>query len=117
MAKAFLAKPDKAIIYLYRSETLGFAAPITVAVDGRTAGKTLGQTYLVLEVEPGEHEIASVAEDMATLRIIAQPGQQYYVWQEVKVGMWKVRSKLHRVDEAQGQSGVAECAIAKPGTS
>ena len=117
IAKAFVAKPGKAAIYVYRSETLGFAAPITVAVDGRTVGKTLGQTYLVLEVEPGEHEIASVAEDMATLRVIAQPGESYYIWQEVKVGMWKVRSRLHAVSEAQGQSGVADCAIAKAGTS
>jgi hypothetical protein len=115
VAKAFVARPGKAAIYVYRSETLGFAAPIMVAVDGRPVGKTLGQTYLVLELEPGEHEIASIAEDMATVRVMAQAGKSYYIWQEVKVGMWKVRSRLQEVGESQGQSGVAECAIAKAG--
>jgi hypothetical protein len=115
LAKSFVARPGKANIYLYRPETLGFAAPIAVAVNGRFTGKTLGQTYLMLQVDPGEHEIASLGEDMATLRLRAQAGRSYYVWQEVKVGMWKVRSRLHEVDEAVGRSGVGECRIVKPG--
>src|SRR3974390_2679839 len=114
-AKSFFTRPDKASIYLYRPESLGFAAPITIAIDGRVTGKTLGQTYLLLEVDPGEHEIASLSEDMATLRLNAEPGKSYYVWQEVKVGLWKVRSRLHEMSEAQGRSGVAECTIAKSG--
>jgi hypothetical protein len=35
-------------------------------------------------------------------------GKIYYVWQEVKMGMFSARSALHQVDAAKGQKGVEE---------
>lgn len=38
-----------------------------------------------------------------------QAGKNYFVWQEVKMGLWMARSALQTVDEATGRKGVAEC--------
>jgi hypothetical protein len=108
-AKNSAAHPDKSRIYVYRHETIGFAVPMTVTVDGRAAGRTAGQTYLMLEVEPGTHALASHAEDRSTLNVQTEAGRTYYVWQEVKIGFWKARSRLHAVDETTGRKAVAEC--------
>ncbi|MDB5811751.1 MAG: hypothetical protein JWN94_3873 [Betaproteobacteria bacterium] len=112
-AKRFSTRPDKANIYLYRDELLGFAIAMTVAINGRKAGQTVGQTFLRWEVDPGTHEIASYTEDIATLKLNAEAGKSYYVWQEVKLGFWSAQSMLHEVDESQGRQGVVKCRLVK----
>src|SRR5438309_11608967 len=62
-AKARIPDPQKALIYLYRNEMLGFNAKMEVSLDGRIAGKTLAKTFFVWEVNPGRHEIESEAEN------------------------------------------------------
>jgi hypothetical protein len=112
-AKGFPVSSEKANIYVYRHESFGFAFPMTVALDGRTAGKTVGQTYVRWEVSPGLHEIISYAEDVSAVKLTAEAGRTYYVWQEVKIGLWKARSLLHHVDEDTGRKGVIVCQLAK----
>ena len=112
-AKGFAIRSDKANIYLYRDELLGFALVMTVALDGRRAGQTVGQTFFRWEVDPGEHEIASYTEDISSVKLNAQAGKSYYVWQEVKIGFWSAQSMLHEVDENRGQLGVVKCQLIK----
>jgi len=112
-AKSFAVSPEKAVIYVYRAESLGFAVPMTVGLDGREVGQTVGQTYFMWEVDPGPHEITSHAEDIVTVKLNTEPGKYYYVWQEVKIGVWMARSLLHEVDEATGRHGVTECKLGK----
>lgn len=64
------------------------------------------ENYFWWTVAPGTHNIVSKGENNATLAVNAQPGQRYYVWQEVKMGMWQPRSNLHLVDEATGREAV-----------
>jgi hypothetical protein len=112
-AKSFAVNGEKAVIYVYRRESLGFAVPMIVKLDGREAGQTVGQTYFMWEVDPGPHEITSYAEDMVSVKLKTEPGKYYYVWQEVKIGVWMARSLLHEVDEETGRQGVTECRLGK----
>lgn len=108
-AKSFAVKTDKSSIYLYRNETFGGAILLTTTIDGKVAGQTGPKTYFLWEVDPGKHEITSVGENTVTLTLDTEPGRAYYVWQEVKMGLWMARSLLHQVDEATGRAGVNEC--------
>lgn len=108
-AKTFTVREGKANIYVYRNESFGGAIPLTVALDGKLAGQTGPQTYFLFEVDPGPHEISSIAENTSTLKLDTVAGKSYYVWQEVKMGMWMARRPLQQVDEAKGKQGVAEC--------
>ena len=36
-------------------------------------------------------------------------GKAYYIWQEVKMGMWMARTLVQEVDEETGRKGVGEC--------
>jgi hypothetical protein len=112
-AKNFATKPDKSSIYVYRNESFGGVARMTVSLDGKVAGQSGPQTYFLWEVDPGPHEIASHAENVETLQITAEAGKAYYVWQEAKVGVWGARSRLHLMDERAGRKAVAECKLAQ----
>jgi len=108
-AKNFTVRTDKASIYLYRNEVFGGAIPLTVALDGKVAGQTGPQTYFLWEVEPGPHEVSSISENTSTLALDTEAGKAYYIWQEVKMGLWMARSLLQEVDEETGRKGVSEC--------
>ena len=104
---------DKAGIYVYRNETFGAAIKMHIRLDGKVLGSTAANTYLYKEVEPGLHTISSLAENTDTLEVSARKGTLSYIWQEVKMGMWSARSKLHLVDESEGRKGVLESNLAE----
>ena len=113
-AKSYAVKPNKANIYVYRNEVMGAALKMPVALNGRMVGDTASKTFLLLEVDPGSHTIVSKTENDAVLKVDALAGRNYFVWQEVKMGMMVARSSLHLVDEATGKAGVAECKMIQP---
>lgn len=104
---------DKAGIYIYRNETFGAAIKMHVRLDGKVLGSTAANTYLYKEVEPGLHTVESLAENTDVLKVSARKGTLSYIWQEVKMGMWSARSKLHLVDEVEGRKGVLESNLAE----
>jgi len=109
-AKSFAAPATgKANIYVYRNESYGGAIMLTIALDGKLAGQTSMRTYFLWEVDPGSHEISSLSENTSTLKLNTEAGKTYFIWQEVKMGMWSARSQLQQVDEAAGRKGVSEC--------
>jgi hypothetical protein len=111
-AKTFVTRPEKSNIYVYRNESFAGRAHMTVSLDGRVAGQSAPKTYFFWQVDPGRHEIVSQAENADTLTITTEPGKDYYVWQEAKVGVWGARSRLHLVDPETGRNGVTECKLA-----
>jgi hypothetical protein len=113
-AKSFAVKPDKANIYVYRNENFGAAMKMPVALDGKLAGDTAAKTYLMLEVAPGAHTVVSKTENDSAVTLNAVAGRNYFLWQEVKMGMMGARSNLQVVDEATGRAGVAECKLVQP---
>ena len=114
-AKRFEAPAGKATIYVYRNEVLGGAIALTVALDGRVIGRTGPKTFFALDVNPGAHEISSISENTSTLKLDTVAGRTYFVWQEVKMGLWQPRSQLQQTDEATGRKAVLECKRIEPG--
>lgn len=86
-AKSYAVKPKKANIYVYRNEVFGAAVKLGVLLDGRAVGDTASKTFLLLGVDPGSHTIVSKSENDATLKVDAVAGRNYFVWQEVKMGL------------------------------
>ncbi len=110
--KKFAAPANNGGIYVYRNETMGAAFRMAVELDGQPLGETAAHTYLYKEVAPGKHTITSKAENTDSVEVEVKPGKLNYIWQEVKMGGFSPRSKLHVVDEAEGQKGVRESSLA-----
>ena len=112
-AKEFTSLSDKAKLYNYRNESLGSAVKLPVLIDNAWVGDTAAKTYIVRTLDPGVHTVLSKAEQDSVLQINAQSGQSYFVWQEIKMGLFAPRTLLHAVDEAVGRKGVTECKLIK----
>jgi hypothetical protein len=108
-AKTFKVPADKSNIYLYRNETFGGAIAMPVSLNGKVMGRTGPQTYFLWEVAPGKYEIASHTENTARLSLEVAAGRNYFVWQEVKMGMWVAASHLQEVSDEEGRKAVLEC--------
>ncbi len=87
---------------------------MTVLLDGKILGDTAAKTYLYTDLEPGSHRLISKTENDSVLDFTAVAGQLYYVWQEVKMGLFAARSNVQLVDEKTGQAGVLESMLAAP---
>lgn len=110
-AKSFATNAEKSNIYVYRNETFGAAVKLPILLNDKAVGDTAAKTYLMLQVPPGEHKLVSKGEKDSVLPLTTVPGKNYFVWQEVKMGMFAPRSSLQLVDDAVGQAGVAECKL------
>lgn len=107
-AKSFTPSADKATVYIYRNENFGAAIKMPVLIDNMSVGDTAAKTYIEKQLPPGRHTITSKTEKDSSVTIDMLAGQIYYVWQEVKMGMWAAGSALHVVDASKGQAGVRE---------
>ncbi len=109
-AKEFLPAPNMASLYIYRNEIFLEEFPITVSVNGKTLGQTAAHTYFHLNVMPGKYNIESLAQNVSSLPLSVEAGKNYFVWQEVKmgIGLWSAGSLLQQVDENTGRAGVME---------
>lgn len=107
-AKDFTPRSEKATLFIYRNETFGAAIPVTVSVNERTIGQTASKTYFRFNINPGRYKIKAHAENVAELSVDAVAGRNYFIWQEMKMGMWTARAKLTQVDDSTGRSGVSE---------
>jgi|TARA_B110000091_G_scaffold83472_2_gene91861 uncharacterized protein YceK len=112
-AKTFEVVEDRSNIYIYRNENFGGAIKMPVVLDDKIVGDTAPKTFILKTVDPGEHVVVSKTENDASLAFTTEAGKNYFVWQEVKMGLWTARSKLHLVDEATGRDGVNECKLVK----
>jgi hypothetical protein len=108
-AKQFAHVSDKAVLYVYRDEIMGTAIKLPVLVDGVLVGETGPKSFLQLGLAPGKHTIQSVSEVNASVDIDMAAGQDYYVWQEVKMGLFAARSAVHVVNAPVGKAGVMKC--------
>lgn len=105
--------PGTAALYVYRNESFASPARLELLLNGQLLGVTTGHRYVVAWIGPGKHVLLSKGENEVTLEIDAKAGATYFVWQEAKMAVWSgARSLLHLVDEATGQAGVAQCALA-----
>lgn len=112
-AKQFAPASDRANVYVYRNERMGYAVSMSVLLDGAWLGDTAAMTYLHVPVAPGEHRVISKTENTAEVSFTAEAGKNYFVWQEVKMGVAAARSALHLVSEEEGRAAVAQCSLAK----
>lgn len=81
-------------------------------LDSEILCNTTPKIYLQTEIAPGKHRLISKSENASDLDFEAIAGKIYYVWQEVKMGLWQARSQLQMMDEKTGQAGVLESQLA-----
>jgi uncharacterized protein DUF2846 len=85
--------PGKALIYLVRTQKLGFAVKVKIYADGKLAGLIMSKTYIAVEVDPGKHEFIAAAENAGFLEAEVAADKIYFV--QVAIHMGAVKARTH----------------------
>lgn len=97
------APAGKAMIYVLRPTIIGYKVNSKLAVDGEWVGVNRGRTYFYFPVEPGERFFCSEAENQDYLALTVEAGKTYFLQQKVEAGLWKARTNLVVMTEAEGR--------------
>ena len=111
-AKNIKVPEDKALVYIIRPSTTGFAAKMNIFVDGKLVGKTHGKQYIYLLLNPGKHIVMSKSENEAEQILNLKAGQKYFLKQQVKMGFLKARTGLDFINNAEGYEMLQKCKLA-----
>lgn len=104
---------DSAGLYVYRNTRLGGALKKNIYLDGEFIGETAPMTYYYLDINPGAHVLSTESEfSDNSLEIDAKGGQNYFVQQYMKLGVFVGGANLELVPEEKGKEGVLECKLA-----
>jgi len=99
--------PGKVRLYVFRGGGLGRTL-LPVLIDGVMLGSTIHHSFLVTELLPGSHVIASPTdENVSTVRLEAKEGQIYFVKLSTRWGWRYTRSALVQVDETEGREDIS----------
>jgi hypothetical protein len=113
IAKNLPAIPDKSIVFIVRTGTLGMAIPLKLDCDSFEVGWIHSKTYLFTVINPGEHIFKASSENEFTLKVELEPGKIYYLDQEAKMGFAYARTKLKMLDPEIGKKDLMKCTISK----
>ncbi|MDB4409899.1 DUF2846 domain-containing protein [Gammaproteobacteria bacterium] len=109
-----LPSQDTAGLYIYRNSNLGGALKKTIYIDGVMIGETAPMTYFYKAIKPGIHELSTESEfSNNSLELDAKGGQNHFVRQYIKLGVFVGGANFELVSEKEGKEGVLECKLAK----
>jgi len=87
-AKEFNARPDAAVIYVYRDDLAADRLDNTVLyVDGRLIGATLPRTFFRFDVLAGTRLLHGFGFDQGALKLEVRSGEIYFVSLQVAGGV------------------------------
>ena len=99
----------KALVYVVRPTSMGYAIKSFFMVDDAIAGINRGSSYFFVQVDPGQHVFWSKSENADALELEVQAGKIYYIQQHVQVGGFRARTKLEVLDEVEGKAALSKC--------
>ena len=109
LAKLMRPVEGKAVIYVFRNEEYSAPWPIRLTLDGKSMGSTDANTYYRWSVEPGQHIVASHAENDEGIVLSTEAGKVYYIWQDVSMGYFRPRARLQQVDRSTAEIALRSC--------
>ena len=105
--------PDTAGLYIYRNTTLGGSLKKDLFIDGVRVAESAPMTYFYFEVEDGMRKLSTESEFSPNDLIVdVEEGNNYFVRQSIRLGLFVGGADLELVSEEEGKKGVLECKLA-----
>jgi hypothetical protein len=86
------AKAGTALLVIVRDTYFGGNIVFWNYLDGKFIGETTAKTYIVTNVQPGEHYVVSATENTGVAHLNFQAGKHYFLRQGVTMGVWRART-------------------------
>lgn len=118
LAKAFPAPPpDKARVYIVRRFKVEYQRTSDLFINGAAVAALGPETYLMLDLIPGQYLIRARTLDETDRQLTALPGQSYFVSYSLRRLFGKVTGTLDMADEKKGQALVSASKRARTGNN
>lgn len=114
--KQFKAPPqEQSGIYIYRPNTIvGAALKKDIYIDNQFIGESAKGTFFYKAVTPGQHTVSTESEfGQNHLPLTTQGGQNYFVRQYIKMGVFVGGAGLELVNEARAKAEMADVNLAQ----
>lgn len=102
-----LPEEGKAIVYVVRPASIGALIRFKVFVDDKEPdsekGYTRGMQYIYFDLELGDHQILSQAENTSAVNVTAEDGDIIYIQQDAQMGVLFARNSVMTVPDYQGK--------------
>lgn len=114
--KAFPRPPQgMAGLYVYLNSHFFQGVRLNVYLDGAPLGKTMDKAFLYTVIAPGAHDLTTESEfGDKTIILHAPAGENLFVEQVMKLGMFSVRSDLKQISEQEGMKEIRKCRLLEP---
>lgn len=100
----------KATVYIIRNSSIGSLIKMSVECNGMKIGSTKAKQYVYTVLDPGDFTFTSkTPENSGTLNITVEPGNTYYIKQQVKMGIVVARTGLELMNDADGIKALNSC--------
>jgi len=107
--KRFAPPAGKANIYIARTSIIGSRYRFGVLLDGKAAGLVALNTYLLLQVDAGQHRISvTTPENQYAVAVDARDGQNYFFEAVSRTGFAYANAELRPLADAEGRQVVQE---------
>ena len=87
-----VAKPDKALLVIMRDTYFGGAIVFWNYLDGQFIGETMGNTYFITDVDPGQHYVVVETENTCAADLTFEAGKRYFLREGIAMGIWRART-------------------------
>ena len=106
VVKSFKKDKKYANVYLCRNSFSGSIWDMTILVDGKYAGETTAYSHFHWKMKPGKHVIQSKADNTYSLTLNTKSNTNYFIKQEIIMGMTKAGAELKIVNDEEGKKCV-----------
>lgn len=105
------AKNDReyATVYVMRSNDNHKPIPSHINVNGDYKGSTYGETYLVIRLPKGVHNISSEMGNFVDLQMEVESSKTYFIQQRVNSSLFTPKSKLVQIEASKGLELIWRC--------
>lgn len=105
--------PGTAGLYIYRNTSFGGAHKKDIFIDGERVAESAPMTYFYFEVEDGTRKLSTESEFSPNDLIVdVEKGNNYFVRQSIKMGVFAAGADLELVSDEEGKKGVRQCRLA-----
>lgn len=112
------AAADSALLVIIRDAWIGSGIVFWNYLDGKFIGETMGKTYFITQVPPGEHYVVAATENEAVAQLNFEAGKQYFLRQGVTMGVWRARTSGYSPMTAEeAKKAVGKCTYLQLDTS
>ncbi len=104
LAKQFAPAPhDKARLYIVRPYTIEPTIKTEVAMDGNAVAELAPRTYLMFDIDPGEHRLQMRTNALANATMQFSAGQTYFIAHDLTQFFNTVVGRIKVLDPGSGQ--------------